>query len=137
MHIVSCCFFLNMFCVVLQSMLEQVEGPVSTDEYVEVKKALAMSQSKIQILAHDNHDLEKRIQIMQSTVRPHSILSFIIVFFLYFFFMYHICFISFLKYFYLNLFFLVLCFVLFFTLLKYSSCFLACKFITTQQLSVF
>ncbi|XP_041349002.1 ARF GTPase-activating protein GIT2-like [Gigantopelta aegis] len=51
-----------------ESMLEQVEGPVSTDEYVEVKKALAVSQSKIQLLAHDKHDLEKRVQIMQSTI---------------------------------------------------------------------
>ena len=120
-----------MFCVVLQSMLEQVEGPVSTDEYVEVKKALAMSQSKIQILAHDNHDLEKRIQIMQSTVRPHSILSFIIVIF----YLCNTCFIFFNFFFLIFVFCFLFCSV--FQMIKYSSCFLACKFVTTQQLSVF
>ncbi|XP_071094149.1 ARF GTPase-activating protein GIT2-like isoform X2 [Haliotis cracherodii] len=47
---------------------EHVEAPVTADEYLEVKRALAMSETKVQRLAQAKHDLEKRVNILQSTI---------------------------------------------------------------------
>ncbi|XP_050410103.1 ARF GTPase-activating protein GIT2 isoform X1 [Patella vulgata] len=47
---------------------EAIEGPVSTDEYMEVKKALAGAESTIQNLVHRKTDLEQKVHIMQSTI---------------------------------------------------------------------
>ncbi|ESO91640.1 hypothetical protein LOTGIDRAFT_51898, partial [Lottia gigantea] len=46
---------------------EAIEGPVSTDEYMEVKKALAGAETTIKTLVHKKTDLEQKVHIMQST----------------------------------------------------------------------
>ena len=47
---------------------EQCEGPVTTEEFLSVRRALAESQAKIQQLVQVKSDLEKHLSDMHNKV---------------------------------------------------------------------
>ena len=47
---------------------EQCEGPVTTEEFMSVRRALAESQAKIQQLVQVKSDLEKHLSDMHNKV---------------------------------------------------------------------
>jgi hypothetical protein len=56
--------------IFVQSMTgEPVEGPVSTEEFMSVRRALAESQAKIQQLVQVKSDLERHLTDMHHKVR--------------------------------------------------------------------
>ena len=54
---------------------EQSDGPITLEEYLEVKKELAESRAKVQQIQQINKDLRQEINILQSEVKNIKILT--------------------------------------------------------------
>lgn len=64
-------------CCVNQSMdsSDLSDGPITLQEYLEVKKALASSEAKVQQLMKVNNNLSEELRRLQKEVRPSTVLK--------------------------------------------------------------
>ena len=64
-------------CITFQSVTssEQSDGPITLEEYLEVKKELAESRAKVQQIQQINKDLRQEINILQSEVKNIKIVT--------------------------------------------------------------
>ena len=63
--------------LILQSMAssDQSDGPITLEEYLEVKKALVVSQAHVQQLIQTNKDLKQEISLLQNMVSRSDIFT--------------------------------------------------------------